>query len=503
MKRVRLIIFLLVILIIGCKSGRAPLPPEIIGPALVMPNISDTFCFTTTDPDGDNINYQINWGDGNISDWSRAIASGDTYKLAHTYTKGKYNIRCLAKDQKGKTASAEREVICGISRYLWAMAPDPEEEFDCEISSTVAVDAQGNIYATCLDGHIHSLNKNGQERAGWPKECEDGFFSSVAIGPNGTIYACDLSGNIYALNANGNVQWIQPLGDDVVASPAIGRNSEVYIVTVNDGLYAFTANGNLMWHIPVIYGYSSVSIDAENNLYVGSADGYLFKLDTAGHIIWGYDAGTEIISSPTILSNGRVCFGTDNGRFYVLNPDSSLVLETQIATGISQSAVTGSDGSIYITTDDGQLIKFSQNLLEAWTFDSYGGFCSSPAVVNYPNIGEVIYFTASWAKKKKSVKLTDKNKFQDSYDSLYVIRASDGQRLDAGAIPQISTIDILVSSPMVSSDGTIYIGGGALYDDNDNQVARGLYAFSGGGTLVNSSWPLFRQNMKNSGRIQN
>ncbi|MCX8015278.1 MAG: PQQ-binding-like beta-propeller repeat protein [candidate division WOR-3 bacterium] len=503
--RTLILVCLLVCLVIfaGCPKGRAPSSPVISGPSLVFPGMPDTFTFVATDPDGSSIKYQINWGDNVISDWSAALASGEVLKLTHSYNnKGSYTIKCTAKNQKGKTATAEYPINCGIERWRWSLAPDPDEEFDCEVNSTAAIDAQDNIYFTCKDGHIHSLNRNGQERSGWPKECEDGFISSVAIAPNGTIYACDMNGKIYALNANGNILWTQTVDDEIVASPAVGRNSEIYIPTVNDGLYAYAANGSLMWHVPVIYGNSSVGIDAGNNLYVGSYDGYLFKLDTAGHIIWGYHTGNEIISSPTIMPNGNICFGDDNGKFYVLRPDSTLVLQTTIGTAISQSAVIGSDGAIYMTTDDGQLIKFNANLTEMWTFDTYGGFCSSPAVVNYPNIGDVIYFTASWAKKNKSFKRI-KNRLQDDYDSLYIIRASDGRRLDACGIPQISGYDVLVSSPTVGADGTIYIGGGPAYDNNNNQIARGFYAYPGRGVVVNSSWPLFRQNTKNTGRIGN
>jgi hypothetical protein len=48
----------------------------------------------------------------------------------------------------------------------------------------------------------------------------------------------------------------------------------------------------------------------------------------------------------------------------------------------------------------------------------------------------------------------------------------------------------VLSSPAVASDGTIYFGAGAFY------------ALKGNSPLANSPWPKFRQNLRNTGKVE-
>ncbi len=472
--------------IISC-GGQKPLTPTVTGPSVTIPNVADAFSTVTTDPNGDNIRYRFDWGNGTMSDWSDALASGSAYTMTFTYTnRGQYYVKAQAKDQTGKTSdwSEFHKVICGLGMVMWTMPVD--DDFDCECNSTPAIDDQGNIYVGCIEGHVHSYTANGSQR--WRFTASYEVISSPVIASDGTIYACDRDGNVYALNSsNGTQIWSVNTGaSDIIATPAIGRQDEIYINTA-DGLYAINNSGQIMWNIPDIDGASSVAIDASNNLYVGSSDGYLYSLDTAGNTRWRYTVGSEIVSSPAITSDGKVCFGVDDGYFYILNSDSTLFRHTQIGTSITASPVIGSDSTIYITTDDGQLTKFSISGAELWSFNTDGAFLSSPAISRYTNVTEdIIYFKASWGKKK----------LQADEDSLYMIRA-DGIEYAAGAIVQNSP-DVITSSPMVGSDGTIYIGGGIDGDTDEG----GLFALAGRGTLAGSRWPLFRQNQKNTGRSQ-
>ncbi len=494
MKWINFLVISSLIVIVGC-GGKKPSSPVLTIPDAVIPNIPDTFTAVSTDPDGDNIKYQFEWDTNVLSNWSEFLSSGTMYKTTYAYpNRGKYLLKCQVKDEKGKTQWSDPiTVICGMGQIRWMLPAD--EDLDCEFNSTPAIDNQGNIYAGCTEGHLHSLNSSGQERAGWPfsSVAEAEFMSSPAIGSDGTIYACDRDGDVYAIYSNGNQKWVYHTdASDIVATPAIGRKNEIYVNTA-DGLYAISAQGQAMWYIESISGLSSVTIDQSNNLYVGTDDNYLYSLDTAGTIRWRYHVDGEIISSPAIMSNGKICFGAQDGYFYILNPDSTLVKHELVGT-IASSPVIGSDGAIYISTDYGSLCRLSSNGVLDWEFSTDGGISSSPAVVKYPNIsGDIIYFKVSWAKKKsKSLNL-----FQDDEDSLYMIK-SDSTRLDACGVFQLNSSDEIVSSPMVGSDGTIYIGGG-LYDGDGE---GGLFALTGRGTVVNSSWPLFRRDTKNTGRVQ-
>jgi fimbrial isopeptide formation D2 family protein/uncharacterized repeat protein (TIGR01451 family) len=59
---------------------------------------SYTLCTKTTDPDGDQVFYWWDFGDGNNSGWDGPHNSGDQACITHSYEKGTYTIKVKAKD---------------------------------------------------------------------------------------------------------------------------------------------------------------------------------------------------------------------------------------------------------------------------------------------------------------------------------------------------------------------------------------------------------------------
>lgn len=65
-------------------------------------NVEYTYTSSTTDPDGDQVSYWFEWGDGTNSGWVGPYASGATGSAKHKWTtKGAYQIKVKAKDIYG------------------------------------------------------------------------------------------------------------------------------------------------------------------------------------------------------------------------------------------------------------------------------------------------------------------------------------------------------------------------------------------------------------------
>ncbi|MCK4902460.1 MAG: PKD domain-containing protein, partial [Thermoplasmatales archaeon] len=80
-----------------------PTASVINGPTNGDVGTSYPYTFTSTDPDGDQVSYYIDWGDGTTPVWSSFQASGATYSASHTWTsKGTYIIQAKAKDTFGE-----------------------------------------------------------------------------------------------------------------------------------------------------------------------------------------------------------------------------------------------------------------------------------------------------------------------------------------------------------------------------------------------------------------
>jgi len=70
------------------------------------------FNSSTTDPEGDDIYYLFDWGDGNNSEWQGPYASGATGSASHTWTKGgDYEIRVKAHDGRRESNWSEALII--------------------------------------------------------------------------------------------------------------------------------------------------------------------------------------------------------------------------------------------------------------------------------------------------------------------------------------------------------------------------------------------------------
>lgn len=81
--------------------GSAPGAPDISGPNGGKPNTQYTFTFNAVDPDGDDVKYIIDWGDG-TSDTTSFAASGTDEEASHTWTEeGTYTITAHAEDEFG------------------------------------------------------------------------------------------------------------------------------------------------------------------------------------------------------------------------------------------------------------------------------------------------------------------------------------------------------------------------------------------------------------------
>lgn len=84
-------------------TNQAPyIPNTPSGPSSGKIGTSYSFSTYTTDPDGDNIAYMFDWGDGNISNWTSYVSSGNIVNQLHSYlAKGTYYIKTKAKDVNG------------------------------------------------------------------------------------------------------------------------------------------------------------------------------------------------------------------------------------------------------------------------------------------------------------------------------------------------------------------------------------------------------------------
>ncbi len=76
-----------------------PDPPIVDGATAGKPIKEYEYTAITTDPEGDQIFYMFNWGDGTSTEWLGPFNSGDSIDITHAWTEiGDYEIKVKAKD---------------------------------------------------------------------------------------------------------------------------------------------------------------------------------------------------------------------------------------------------------------------------------------------------------------------------------------------------------------------------------------------------------------------
>lgn len=115
-KNVKLILATLAELAEPGFPSNPPDIPVITGPTLVTINEVCKYTVVTTDPDGDDVYYYVDWGDETSSNWIGPYNSGVPIQTSHIWTGlGSYMVRVKAKDIYGVRSSWSDYIIVTVS----------------------------------------------------------------------------------------------------------------------------------------------------------------------------------------------------------------------------------------------------------------------------------------------------------------------------------------------------------------------------------------------------
>ena len=97
-----------------------PNNPTIAGEKKIKKDVQYEYTFSSTDPEGQDVSFNVEWGDGSGTGWIGPYASGAPATANHTWTtKDKFIIRCQAKDIYGAVSGwTEYSVSAPRARLL-------------------------------------------------------------------------------------------------------------------------------------------------------------------------------------------------------------------------------------------------------------------------------------------------------------------------------------------------------------------------------------------------
>lgn len=149
------------------------------------------------------------------------------------------------------------------------------------------------------------------------------IYTTPAIADDGTIYFSSRNGKLYALNPDGSEKWNYGIGMSE-SSPVIGEDGTIYVGT-KSYVKAINSDGTLKWS-KFMDGWvdSTIAIAGDGTIYAASYDEYLYALNpTDGSTNWRYFVGGGLYSSPSVDGDGTIYIGSGNNEVHAINSDGT------------------------------------------------------------------------------------------------------------------------------------------------------------------------------------
>jgi len=219
-----------------CRKNKPPFtpsPPE--GPPYGDLNIPCAFTASTTDPDGDSVRYQFDWGDG-TRDWTGFLPGGANGQAPHTWSSsGSYSVRVMAQDTHGDSSDWSVARLVRVDAY-----PD-------RVVATIHVGSMLDGIAALPDGEYVYVTSNDSACVYAIRTSDNAVVDTIPVGrtpsgiaalPNGQyVYvACTVVGCVYVIRTSDNAVVATIPTDwgatSVAASP---DGSYVYVSNTDSG----------------------------------------------------------------------------------------------------------------------------------------------------------------------------------------------------------------------------------------------------------------------------
>jgi hypothetical protein len=96
------------------------------GPTSGYVNTSYTYSTSATDPEGDQVRYRFDWGNGVISDWTGWVSSGSSASKSYSWSSsGTYQVKAQAQDSKYENSGWSSPLTVTISKRSTALTVSP------------------------------------------------------------------------------------------------------------------------------------------------------------------------------------------------------------------------------------------------------------------------------------------------------------------------------------------------------------------------------------------
>jgi len=385
---------------------------------------------------------------------------------------------------------------------------------------TYAIRSRFEWYAP--QGTTASAKKYPSPPAKWTVQLAKDAHGSPALGDDGTIYVGTPKG-LVAVSAEGRIKWVfddssekayltDSGSDELVwesrprtanlGAPMVAQDGNIYVVSNDGTLYCVQPDGALRWKNST-GGYTGgppVAVDEYGFVYMATHRAVTGRRVLDGEEVWRAESS---ISGVPVLSKDNMIVAGVNGGVVVMHQGGLTSSEFRPSGGIScGEPILGGDGTIYSTCSDRKFYALTESGQVKRELAVEGSYYDTTATIGADGTIYLNYFGTVRAltpdlKEKWKYEHHGTIRFPPLLGDDGTVYMSGGTNHSVTALTAdgnvrwiFNTNAVLSNSPAMATDGTLY----SLQDDG-----KLVALTSGSGGLMQSAWPKYRRDSRNSG----
>jgi len=366
------------------------------GPASGYTGTSYTYSTSATDPDGDQVKYTFDWGDGTTSE-TGFVNSGTTASKSHSWgSPGTYNVKAKATDSKGVSSGWSDAKAVTIS------APPPKPKmyisdiqmalkssgfwfwkYTYATATVTVVDTQNNtVEGAQVSGQWSGATNDSDSGTTDPSGKVTFASNSVGSAPNGTTFTFtvnDVTKSGWTYNQAANIETSDSITVGGTPPPTISFSPSSFSFNAilgganpSDQTLRIwnSGGGTLNWSVSDDAAWLSLSPTGGSS--TGERDNVTVSVSISGMSTGSYNA-TITISAPGITNSPQ----TVPVRLVISAPDTT----PPVINNVAVSNISASSATITWKTDE-----MSDSKVEYGKTESYGSSKSNTSLVTSHSI---------------------------------------------------------------------------------------------------------------------
>ena len=265
------------------------------------------------------------------------------------------------------------------AQHALALAPDRDGGVDPPIARVVAPSAGARPPHAPAMTHgdprrTHRTGARGPVEAKllWRAQVGGAVQGQVVAAPDEkTLYAATLGGDLVALDREGKERFRVPLGDRAYGAPCVDAGGTVYVGSDAKHLVAVHADGRVAFRLEVDGEADTPCAVGDDGLVYVAAGRTLYAVRPQGDVAWRFAAKGKIFTGPAVSAGGLVVVGSQDDSVYGVRA-GKLVFATNLGADVDGAATLGDDGSIFVGTDAGEIVKLDEHGAILWRRATFG-----------------------------------------------------------------------------------------------------------------------------------